>query len=113
IADLPEVEVHSLYRAMDFLLEAATEIQHDVFFSVADLFNLEVDLLFLDTTTTYFEIEGEDEEEEREADADAESRHPASEHEPEPREALRKRGKESKDSRPDLAQVVIAFAVTR
>ena len=87
---LPEVEVHQLYRAMDFLLEAAPEIQHDVFFSVANLFNLEVDLIFLDTTTTYFEIEGEDPGE----------------------DGLRKRG-HGKDHRDDLAQVVVAFAVTR
>jgi hypothetical protein len=60
IPGLPSVEVHQLYRAMDFLLEASEEIQREVFFSVANLFNLEVDLLFLDTTTTYFEIEQED-----------------------------------------------------
>jgi len=60
IPDLPTVEVHQLYRAMDVLLESSEAIQHDVFFSVAHLFNLECDLLFLDTTTTYFEIEGED-----------------------------------------------------
>src|SRR5271157_3805874 len=51
VRDLSEVEVHQLYRAMDFLLEASDEIQHDIFFKVADLFNLEVDLIFLDTTT--------------------------------------------------------------
>ena len=60
IDGLPEVEVHQLYRAMDFLLEAAEEIRFDVFSSVADLFNLEVDLVFLDTTSTFFEVEGED-----------------------------------------------------
>jgi len=89
IPDLPAVEVHQLYRAMDVLLEASEAIQHDVFFSVAHLFNLECDLLFLDTTTTYFEIEGED-----------------------PDEGLRKRGY-SKDGRSGAAQVVIGWAVTR
>ena len=93
IEGLPEVDVHQLYRAMDFLLEASEKIQHDVFFSVANLFNMEVDVLFLDTTTTYFEIEGEDE------DTDEQ-------------DGYRKRG-HNKDSRPELAQVVIAFAVTR
>ena len=87
---LPEADVHQLYRAMDFLLEASPEIQHDVFFSLANLFNLEVDLIFLDTTSTYFEIEDEDPGE----------------------DGLRKRG-HGKDHRDDLAQVVIAFAVTR
>ncbi len=62
IDGLPEVEVHQLYRAMDFLLQSAEDIQEQVFFSVANLLNLEVDLLFLDTTTTYFEIEGVDED---------------------------------------------------
>jgi hypothetical protein len=89
IPGLSEVEVHQLYRAMDFLLEAHDEIQHELFYSVANLFNLEVDVLFFDTTTSYFEIESEEGE-----------------------EALLKRGY-SKDGRPDLAQVVIGFAVTR
>jgi hypothetical protein len=93
IDGLPEIEVHQLYRAMDFLLESSEEIQKQVFFSVANIFNLEVDLLFLDTTTTYFEIEGTDEND----DAD---------------ENLRQYGY-SKDERANHAQVVIAFAVTR
>jgi len=75
---------------MDFLLEAAEEVQYGVFSAVADLLNLEVDLIFLDTTSTFFEIEGEDEGE----------------------EGLRKWGF-SKDKRSDLAQVVVGFAVTR
>ena len=62
VEGLADVDVHQLYRAMDFLLEAHDEIQREVFWSVANLFNLEVDLLFLDTTTAYFEIEGEDED---------------------------------------------------
>jgi len=74
---------------MDVLLEASEAIQHDVFFSAAHLFNLECDLLFLDTTTTYFEIEGED--------AD---------------DGLRRRGY-NKDGRHGSAQVVIGWAVTR
>ncbi|MBS4021396.1 MAG: hypothetical protein KGZ79_03095 [Dethiobacter sp.] len=36
IDNLPEVGVHQLYRAMDFLLDASEKIQHDVFFSVAN-----------------------------------------------------------------------------
>ncbi len=99
VEGLPEVQVQQLYRAMDFLLEAHDEIQHDVFFSVANLFNLEVDLLFLDTTSTYFEIEGEDPDLENDGEL--------------LEEGLRKRGAESKDRRPDLSQIVVAFAVTR
>ncbi len=89
IPGLQEVNVQQLYRSMDFLLEASEAIQKDVFFSVANLFNLEVDLLFLDTTSTYFETT----EDESQTD-------------------LRKRGY-SKDNHPELPQVVIAFAVTR
>lgn len=100
IDGLPEVEVHQLYQAMDFLLEASETIQHDVFFSVANLFNLEVDLIFLDTTTTYFEIEGEDEDTCAEGGAVSEK-------------GLRKRSKNDKDNHPELAHVLIAFAVTR
>jgi transposase len=100
---LGEVDVHQLYRAMDFLLEAHDEIQKEVFWQVSNLFNLEVDLIFVDTTSTYFEIEGEDED----SNSD---RHQQEENDPD--EALRKRGY-SKDSRPDLPQAVIGFAVTR
>jgi hypothetical protein len=40
------------YRAMDLLLEADTQgqVQEAVFFAAANLLNLEVDLLFFDTT---------------------------------------------------------------
>ncbi len=104
IPNLPEVEVHQIYRTMDFLLEAAEEVQKEVFFHVANLFNLEVDILFLDTTTTYFEIEDEDANESvYDPEKDTLTVQPG----------LRKRSRNSKDHRPDLAQVVIAFAVTR
>ncbi len=88
VEGLEEVQVHQLYRAMDFLVEHDEAIQREVFFSVSTLLNLEVDLIFLDTTSTYFEIEEEDEE------------------------GPRRRG-HSKDARPDLPQVVIGLAVTR
>ena len=88
IDDLAKVSVQQLYRAMDFLLENQEEVQRAVFFSVASLLNLEVDLLFFDTTSSYFEVEQEDEE------------------------GLRRRG-HSKDHRDELPQVVIGLAVTR
>ncbi len=49
-----------LYRAMDFLLDKEEAIQKEVFFATADLFNLEVDLLFFDTTSVYMECEEEE-----------------------------------------------------
>lgn len=88
IPDLSEIQVHQLYRSMDFILQAAEKIQEDVFFRAANLLNLEVDLIYFDTTSTYFETEGED------------STH------------FRMRG-HSKDSRPDLPQAVIGLAVTK
>jgi hypothetical protein len=80
------------YRAMDLLADADAEarVQEAVFFAAANLLNLEVDLLFFDTTSTFFQREGEDE------DADG----------------FRRFG-HSKDHRPDLPQVVIGLAVTR
>ena len=83
---LPEVGVQHLYRAMDFLLGAEEPLQKEIFYAVADILNLEVDILYFDTTSTYFEVEAED--------------------------AFRKKGF-SKDKRPDLPQAVIGLAVTR
>jgi transposase len=83
------------YRAMDFLLACEEEIQREVFFSVANLLNLEVDVIFFDSSSTYFEIEDEDE-----PDAEQEL------------DGLRRFGA-SKDRRPDRPQVVVGLAVTR
>lgn len=82
------IGLQHLYRAMDFLLEQREEVQKEVFFATADLLNLEVDLLFFDTTSTYVERDEEDEK------------------------GLRKYGY-SRDNRPDLPQVVIGLAVTK
>jgi hypothetical protein len=43
------------YRAMDVLLDIEAVLAREVYHQVADLLNLEVDLLFFDTTSTYFE----------------------------------------------------------
>jgi transposase len=97
IPGLPSTSVHQLYRSMDFLLKHDLAVQENVFFSVANLFNLEVDLIYFDTTSTYFEIDGPDEAEED----DEENAY-----------ALRQYG-HSKDHRPDLPQIVIGMAVTK
>jgi len=91
IDGIEDVSVHQLYRAMDFLVGAGEEIQRQVFFSTATLLNLEVDLLFFDTTMTHFQIE----------ESDAEG------------EGLRRYGRPKKNTRADLPQVVIGLAVTR
>jgi len=89
IPGVEEIPLQQLYRAMDFLLENEAELQKQVYYSVANLLNLEVDILYFDTTSTYFEIEDEDED-----------------------GGLRRRG-HSKDHRLDLPQAVIGLAVTR
>ena len=99
IAGLPELDEDSCYRSMDWLLEVEDELCQAVYFATADLLNLEVDLLFFDTTSTYFE---RDEPEQDVVDEDGNVVHPA----------FRVRG-HSKDHRDDLPQVVIAMAVTR
>ena len=92
IAGLSMMDEDQAYRAMDLLVDADTHarVQESVFFAVANLLNLEVDLLFFDTTSTYFERD----EEEDGADA------------------FRRFG-HSKDHRPDLPQIVIGLAVTK
>lgn len=90
IPGLDRISVQNLYRSMDFLLEVKSELERKVFDSVAHLLNLEVDLLFFDTTTTYFEVDSEKTGEDK----------------------FRKLGY-SKDKRPDLLQVVVGLAVTR
>src|SRR5215204_3021430 len=93
-----------LYRAMDFLLDCSERVQESVFFSVASLLNLEVDVVFFDTTSSYFEVDVDDPIDDDDGeDGDA----PAS-----ASDELRRLG-HSKDHRPDLPQVVIGLAVTR
>jgi hypothetical protein len=60
IAGLAEVDHTSCYRAMDWLLDHLETLQQTVFFAVADLLQLDVDLIFFDTTSTYFETAFED-----------------------------------------------------
>jgi len=120
-----EVGEDECYRAMDWLIEAAPQLEKEVFWSVATLLDLEVDLLFFDTTSTYFETEAADEPVARDwrgqvlpddqqpgtgtaeatSDDDGEPEAP-------PRAGFRTWGK-SKDSRGDLPQIVIGMAVTR
>ncbi len=82
------IKVQHLYRSMDFLLKNAEAIQEKVFWTTAQLLNLTVDLIFFDTTNTYFEMEDTNDSE------------------------LLAFGK-SKHKRDDLPQVTIGLAVTR
>src|SRR6266702_2485357 len=56
IPGLEHTSDDACYRAMDWLLEIHTALEREVFGQVATLLDLEVDLLFFDTTSTYFEL---------------------------------------------------------
>jgi hypothetical protein len=49
-----------LYRALDVLAEHGDAIEQEVFWHSADLFKLDVDLVFYDATTAWFECDEED-----------------------------------------------------
>ena len=61
------LKLRQMYEAMDLLHENAAEIEKDVFFHTANLFNLTVDLIFYDTTTASFSIDYEDDNPDNEA----------------------------------------------
>ncbi len=115
IEGLERTSDDACYRAMDWLLEIHRELEREVFGQVATLLDLEVDLLFFDTTSTYFELDEPDEPIARDqrghvlpkpsdpAAGDGDGAKPA---------GFRTYGK-SKDHRDDLPQVVVGMAVTR
>jgi hypothetical protein len=98
LPDAAGLGVDQCYRALDFLAVWSDEIERDVFLKTADLFSLDVDLIFYDTTTAYFEIDEPDETEQEFA-----GRLYA---------PLRRRG-HSKEGRDNQPQVIVALAVTR
>jgi hypothetical protein len=111
IDGLPATSDDACYRAMDWLLEITDALEKEVFWQVATLLDLEVDLLFFDTTSTYFELDEPDTPIARDRrgmplpqpDAEGEGEKPV---------GFRTYGK-SKDHRDDLPQVVVGMAVTR
>ncbi len=133
IDGLAETSDDACYRAMDWLLDIAPDLEREVFWQVATLLDHEVDLLFFDTTSTYFETDEPDAPVVRDTHG-----HPVPDPPPATTEGaattegstdtvvgdtavgdtasegvgFRTYGK-SKDSRDDLPQVVIGMAVTR
>jgi hypothetical protein len=95
------------YRAMDFLLDALPEIAARIFDAVAHLLNLDVDIVFVDTTSTYWEVDVPDEL------ADLQPEPVPDDGTAKPVEQGARRFGKSKDHRDDRPQVVIAMAVTR
>ena len=60
IEGTPSLQRHQFYRAMDFLEANKDAIEQAIFYRVADLLNLDVDVIFHDTTSLHFEIDDED-----------------------------------------------------
>jgi transposase len=114
IAGLPATSDDACYRAMDWLLEIKEDLERKVFDNLADLLSLEVDILFFDTTSTYFETGDEDEPVARDKHGNPVTSESTDTDEDAGREpgGFRTWGK-SKDHRDDLPQVVIGMAVTR
>jgi hypothetical protein len=111
VTGLPVTTDDACYRAMDWLLQIREALEKRVFDQAAEVLGLDVDLLFFDTTSTYFVTE--------EADAPvARDQHGN----PVPdgaqgaagaRETGFRTWGKSRDHRDDLPQIVIGMAVTR
>lgn len=107
IVGTADLGLQHLYRAMDFLEANKEAIEQAIFYRVADLLNLDVEVIFYDTTSLHFEIDEED----RGAPASGlvhGSRAAGRKAYPAPRQ----RG-HSKNGRTDAPQIVIGLAVTR
>jgi DDE family transposase len=110
IAGLQATSDDACYRAMDWLLQIREPLEKAVFDRAAEVLGLEIDLLFFDTTSTYFVTEEADAPVARDQQGrpvrdgagDGEGRGAG----------FRTWGK-SRDHRDDLPQIVIGMAVTR
>jgi transposase len=56
------LKLYQMYEAMDLLHWNVAEVENAVFFHMANLFNLVVDVIFYDTTTASFSIDEADED---------------------------------------------------
>jgi len=81
-----DLELHHLYRGLDLLAAVGPELERVLFGGYRDLFHLELDLVFFDTTSTYFVGH--------------------------PQTPLAQRGY-SKDHRPDRQQLLLGLLMTR
>jgi hypothetical protein len=118
IPGLERTSDDACYRAMDWLLEIHAALEREVFGQVANLLNLEVDLLFFDTTSTYFELDEPDAPVARDQrgvpapDTDGDGHGEGAGGKDTGKAGFRSYGK-SKDHRDDLPQIVVGMAVTR
>ena len=120
LAGCPDFDDDAAYAAMDFLLAALPDIAERIFSTTSNLLNLSCDIIFVDTSSTYFERDVADGEadldlaksaEERAEEKSAEFATSSDASGPEER-ATRRFNKHSKDHRPDLPQIVLGMAVT-
>jgi transposase len=93
-----ELKLAHMYEAMDLLQSHSQQVEEAIFFQTASLLDLEVDLVFYDTTTVAFSVDTGDEECE---DEDCEDTP----------DALRQYGRPKDGSW--SVQMVVALAVTR
>lgn len=107
VAGAEGLELHHLYRSMDFFEKHKEAVEKELFFRVADLFSCDVELIFYDTTTLHCEIDAEDAG--GAADATLRGSQLAG---AKPYPALRQRGK-AKNRRDDVPQVIVGLAMTR
>ena len=84
------VELHHLYRSLDFLQENRDVLEQALYWQRRDLLNRSVQLVYFDTTTVHFELEDDPEEP--------------------PLEGLRQYGR-PKDGRVSHRQIVLGMAV--
>jgi len=54
------LKLEQIYEAMDLFYDHMSEVEKEIFFQTANLLNLEVDLIFYDTTTASFSTDYED-----------------------------------------------------
>src|SRR4029450_3767365 len=107
IAGTDTLNLHHLYRAMDVLEAHKDGIEQALYFRLADLLNLDVELIFYDTTSWHFEIDemdqgsGDDDLVEGSMAAGSKTY-----------KAPRKRGM-AKNGRGDAPEIIIGLAVTR
>ena len=110
VAGLPATTDDACYRAMDWLLQIRGTLEKQVFDRIAELPGIETDLLFFDTTSTYFVTEDADDPVPRDQRGNPA---PDGTQGGELKTAGFRTWGKSKDHRDDLPQVVIGMAVTR
>jgi hypothetical protein len=107
VAGAERLELHHLYRAMDFFEKHKETVEKELFFRIADLFSCDVELVFYDTTTLHCEIDAEDAGGAEDATLRGSQLAGAKTY-----PALRQRGR-AKNKRTDVPQVIVGLAMTR